>query len=99
MEKGMNSCNFALAPGSSKLQVRKNKIPTDEYGDYGQRHGRTGRNLITSTSICRNCHQTLNFVGCWKYGHPPSKKQKDHKVLTRIGQMLNKDSSDFTVIP
>lgn len=42
-----------------------------------------------------NCCQTLTFVECRKYGRPPSKKQKDRKVLTNVGQMLSDGSKKF----
>lgn len=34
-------------------------------------------------------------VECSKHGRPPSKKQKERKVLTRLGKQLNIGSSDF----
>lgn len=47
-EKGVNSNDFDMAAeknGASMVQMRKNKIPTNESGDSVQRQGRTGRNL------------------------------------------------------
>lgn len=41
------------------------------------------------------CLQAHTFVECSKYGRPPSKKQKDRKVLTHAGQMLNDGSKKF----
>jgi len=35
------------------------------------------------------------FVQCSKYGRPPSKKQKERKILTRVGKQLNISSPDF----
>lgn len=47
-EKGVNGSDFAMAAdkdGASMLQMRKNKLPTDESGDSVQRQGRSGRNI------------------------------------------------------
>jgi len=35
------------------------------------------------------------FVECSKYGRPPSKKQKERKVVARVGKQLNIGSADF----
>lgn len=48
IEKGVNGSDLAMAAdndGPSMLQMRKNKIPTDESEDSVQRQERTGRNL------------------------------------------------------
>ncbi|XP_019413678.1 PREDICTED: uncharacterized protein LOC109325653 isoform X1 [Lupinus angustifolius] len=111
-EKGMNSNDFAMAPekaGPSMLQMRRNKIPTDESGDYVQKQGRNGRGLsLIKPGLPSGREKTENLPitkpvqdmrpndkSKIKYGRPPSKKQKGRKVLTRVGKQLNIDSSDF----
>ncbi|KAI4334242.1 hypothetical protein L6164_018956 [Bauhinia variegata] len=111
-ERGMNSSNFALTPEKtegSKLQMRKNKIPMDESGDYVQRQGRNGRGsslIRPGIPSVREKSENLPVMkpvenmrpidkSKTKYGRPPSKKQKDRKVLTRIGKTLSNVSSDF----
>ncbi|KAE9620607.1 hypothetical protein Lalb_Chr01g0004831 [Lupinus albus] len=111
-EKGVNSDDFALAAekaGPSMLQMRRNKIPTDEFGDYVQKQGRTGRGLsLIKLGLPSGREKTENLPitkpvqdmrpnvkSKIKYGRPPSKKQKGRKVLTRVGKQLNIDSSDF----
>jgi hypothetical protein len=49
-EKGVNGSDVAMVADKDEtpmLQMRKNKIPTDELGDGVQRQGRTGRNLTS----------------------------------------------------
>ncbi|XP_019448826.1 PREDICTED: uncharacterized protein LOC109351715 isoform X1 [Lupinus angustifolius] len=111
-EKGVNSNDFAMAPekaGPSMLHTRKNKIPTDEFGDYVQKQGRTGRSLsLIKPGLPSGREKSENLPitkpvqdmrpnekSKIKYGRPPSKKQKDRKVLTRVGKQLNISSSDF----
>ncbi|CAL5212275.1 unnamed protein product [Lathyrus oleraceus] len=95
--------------GASMFQTRKNKIPIDESGDGVQRLGRTGRNISSirpglplgrekpeNVPIMKPVQDTKpNDKNKIKYGRPPSKKQKERKVLTRVGKQLNIGSSDF----
>ncbi|XP_061374076.1 uncharacterized protein LOC133316358 isoform X2 [Gastrolobium bilobum] len=110
-EKAVNGSDFAMAAdkaGASMLQMRKNKIPTDESGDIVQRQGRTGRNLSLIRSGLPSGREKLenppmkpvqdmrsNDKNKIKYGRPPSKKQKDRKILTRVGKQLTIGSSDL----
>ncbi|CAL0304018.1 unnamed protein product [Lupinus luteus] len=111
-EKGVNSNDFAIAAekaGPSMLHVRKNKIPTDDFGDYVQKQGRPGRSLsLIKPGLPSGREKSENLPimkpvqdmrpndkSKIKYGRPPSKKQKDRKVLTRVGKQLNISSSDF----
>ncbi|KAJ1440684.1 hypothetical protein SESBI_01752 [Sesbania bispinosa] len=111
-EKGVNGTDFTMAAdkdGASMLQMRKNKIQTDESGDSVQRQGRTGRNLSSirpGLPSGREKSENLpilkpvqdmrpNEKSKTKYGRPPSKKQKERKVLTRVGKQLNIGSSDY----
>ncbi|KAK4255235.1 hypothetical protein QN277_008256 [Acacia crassicarpa] len=93
-----------------KLKMRKNKIPIDESGDCVQRQGRIGRNLSfvrpglpsgrekTESPPIMKPLQNMgsNDKSKIKYGRPPSKKQKDRKVLTHVGQMLSDGSKKFS---
>lgn len=95
--------------GSPMLQMRKNKMPRDESGDAMQRQGRPGRNLSSirpglplgrekseNVPILKPVQETSpNDKNKTKYGRPPSKKQKERKVLTRVGKRLNIGSPDF----
>ncbi|XP_073225771.1 uncharacterized protein [Cicer arietinum] len=108
-EKGVNGSEFAMVAAKDGVPIRKNKIPTDESGDGVQRQGRTGRNLSSirpglplrreksaNPPILKPVQDTrLNDKNKTKYGRPPSKKQKERKVLTRVGKQLNIGSSDF----
>nr|XP_025683567.1 uncharacterized protein LOC112784503 isoform X3 [Arachis hypogaea] len=110
-EKGMNGNDFDVAAEKgmmSMAQMKKNKIPTDDSGDCVQRQGRTGRNLSLIRSGVPSGREKSenpptkpvqemrsNDKSKTKYGRPPSKKQKDRKVLTRVGKQLNIGSSDF----
>ncbi|KAF7805708.1 uncharacterized protein G2W53_037869 [Senna tora] len=92
-----------------KLKMKKNKIPIDESGDCVQRQGRIGRNLSLVRSGLPSGREKAenqpmmkpvqnmgpNDKSKTKYGRPPSKKQKDRKVLTHVGQMLNEGSKKF----
>ncbi|KAI4322414.1 hypothetical protein L6164_022112 [Bauhinia variegata] len=107
-EKGMNNSEFEKA-GVSKLQIRKNKIPMDESADCVQREGRNGRGsslIRPGHPSVREKSENLPALkpvenmrpidkSRAKHGRPPSKKQKDRMVLTRIGKVLNNVSSDF----
>ncbi|XP_054812213.1 uncharacterized protein LOC129313280 isoform X2 [Prosopis cineraria] len=93
-----------------KLKMRKNKIPIDESGDCVQRQGRIGRNLsFVRPGLPSGREKTeslpimkpLQNMGSddknkIKYGRPPSKKQKDRKVLIHMGQMLSDGSKKFS---
>ncbi|RDX62865.1 hypothetical protein CR513_58764, partial [Mucuna pruriens] len=95
--------------GASMFQMRKNKISTDESGDSVQRQGRSGRNLSLirpglpsgrekseNVPIVKPVQDMKpNDKSKTKYGRPPSKKQKERKILTRVGKQLNTSSSDF----
>ncbi|XP_058729710.1 uncharacterized protein LOC131601831 [Vicia villosa] len=95
--------------GAPMLQTRKNKIPIDEPGDGVQRLGRIGRNLSAireGLPLGREKPENVPILkpvqdkksidkNKTKYGRPPSKKQKERKVLTRVGKQLNIGSSDF----
>lgn len=111
-QKRLNGSDLAMAAdndGPSMLQMRKNKIPTDESEDSGQRQGRTGRNLSLirpGLPSGREKSENLpilkpvqdmkpNDKSKTKHGRPPSKKQKERKILTRVGKQLNIGSSDF----
>ncbi|XP_027345863.1 uncharacterized protein LOC113857830 [Abrus precatorius] len=109
-EKGVNGSDFALTADKAGASImRKNKLSTDESGEYVQRQGRTGRNLSLMRSGLpsgRDKSENLpmmkpvqemrpNDKSKAKYGRPPSKKQKERKVLTRVGKQLNIGSSDF----
>ncbi|KAJ7981161.1 Spectrin beta chain, brain 3 [Quillaja saponaria] len=113
-EKGLDGGEFApSAPKMrpSLLQMRKNKVPSDESVDGEQRQGRNGRGssssikpeiaLIMDKSEDLPVMKPINNMrprdkSKSKSGRPSSKKQKDRKVLTRVGLMLNSGSSDFT---
>ncbi|KAK7263396.1 hypothetical protein RJT34_30985 [Clitoria ternatea] len=111
-EKGVNGSDFAMAAdkaGASILQMRKNKISTDESGDTVQRQGRTGRNLtLTRPGPPSGTEKSENLLimkpvqdmrpndkSRTKHGRPPSKKQKERKILTRVGKQMSIGSSDF----
>ncbi|CAL0329029.1 unnamed protein product [Lupinus luteus] len=111
-EKGVNSNNFAMAAekaGPSMLQMRRNKILTDESGDYVQKQGRNGRGLsLIKPGLPSGREKTENLPisrpvqdmrpndkSKIKYGRPASKKQKGRKVWSCVGKQLNIDSSDF----
>ncbi|XP_028772507.1 uncharacterized protein LOC114729635 [Neltuma alba] len=93
-----------------KLKMRKNKIPIDESGDCVQRQGRLGRNLsfvrpglpsgrekTESLPIMKPLQNMgSNDKSKIKYGRPPSKKQKDRKVLTHVGQVLGDGAKKFS---
>ncbi|KAH1220693.1 hypothetical protein GmHk_12G034271 [Glycine max] len=95
--------------GASVFQMKKNKISTDESGDSVQRQGRSGRNLslVRPGLPCgREKSENVptmkpvqdmkpNDKSRTKYGRPPSKKQKERKILTRVGKQLNISSPDF----
>ncbi|XP_047157144.1 uncharacterized protein LOC124827996 [Vigna umbellata] len=95
--------------GASMFQMRKNKISTDESGDSVQRHGRNGRNLSLVRSGLPSGREKAengpimkpvqdmkpNDKSKIKYGRPPSKKQKERKVVARVGKQLNIGSADF----
>ncbi|KOM50556.1 hypothetical protein LR48_Vigan08g138300 [Vigna angularis] len=95
--------------GASMFQMRKNKISTDQSGDSVQRHGRNGRNLSLVRSGLPSGREKAengpimkpvqdmkpNDKSKIKYGRPPSKKQKERKVVARVGKQLNIGSADF----
>ncbi|XP_027909430.1 uncharacterized protein LOC114168718 isoform X2 [Vigna unguiculata] len=95
--------------GSSMFQMRKTKISNDESGDSVQRHGRNGRNLslvrpglpsgrekAENGPIMKPVQDMKpNDKSKIKYGRPPSKKQKERKVVARVGKQLNIGSADF----
>ncbi|ESW04421.1 hypothetical protein PHAVU_011G093600 [Phaseolus vulgaris] len=95
--------------GASMFQMRKNKITTDESGDSVQRHGRGGRNVsLVRPGLPSGREKSENGPimkpvqdmkpndkSKIKYGRPPSKKQKERKVVTRVGKQLNIGSADF----
>ncbi|KHN38635.1 hypothetical protein glysoja_008184 [Glycine soja] len=95
--------------GASVFQMKKNKISTDESGDSVQRQGRSGRNLSLVRPDLPSGREKSENVPTMKpvqdmkpndksktkYGRPPSKKQKERKILTRVGKQLNISSPDF----
>ncbi|KAL2328469.1 hypothetical protein Fmac_021896 [Flemingia macrophylla] len=95
--------------GASMFQIRKNKISTDESGDIVQKQGRSGRSFsLTRPGLPSGREKSENAPTMKpvqdmkpndkskaKYGRPPSKKQKERKILTRVGKQLNIGSSDF----
>nr|KYP68738.1 hypothetical protein KK1_022379 [Cajanus cajan] len=95
--------------GTSMFQMRKNKISTDESGDMVQKQGRSGRNFsLTRPGLPSGREKPENVPimkpvqdmkpndkSKAKYGRPPSKKQKERKILTRVRKQLNIGSSEF----
>ncbi|CAI8616229.1 unnamed protein product [Vicia faba] len=106
---GSDFAMAANREGAPMLQTRKNKIPIDESGDGVQRLGRIGRNLSAireGLPLGREKPENVPILkpvqdkkaidkNKTKNGRPPSKKQKERKVLTRVGKQLNIGSSDF----
>ncbi|KAI9074434.1 hypothetical protein K1719_043628 [Acacia pycnantha] len=104
MEKGMNNSEFSLSAkkdGHSNLEIRKNRIRTDKFGDCVPRKGRTkpgppsGRVKSENLPILKPAENMRPAdKSKMEYGCPPSKKQKDCKVSTHAGQMHNNGPSD-----
>ncbi|KAI9072701.1 hypothetical protein K1719_045348 [Acacia pycnantha] len=104
MEKGMNNSEFSLSAkkdGHSNLEIRKNRIRTDKFGDYVPRKGRTKpgppSGMVKSENLpilkpAENMRPADKSK--MEYGCPPSKKQKDCNVSTHAGQMHNNGPSD-----
>ncbi|CAI0398275.1 unnamed protein product [Linum tenue] len=99
-----------LKPGSFVIPSKKNKLPTNEVGEGFRRQGRTGRSPSLTRPGVNSGREKLENQPTMKpipivkppdknkskSGRPPSKKLKDRKAVSRIGPVLNGNSSDYT---
>ncbi|KAJ8750103.1 hypothetical protein K2173_014018 [Erythroxylum novogranatense] len=95
--------------GAFLLHAKKNKVPNNEIVDGVQRRGRTGRRSSSVRPFTPSLREKLENVPTIKpltsvkpeaernkrNGRLPSKKLKDRKAVSNVGQILSGSSLDF----
>ncbi|KAF5751613.1 hypothetical protein HS088_TW02G00628 [Tripterygium wilfordii] len=96
--------------GAYMLSGKKNKVPINEIGDDVRRQGRSGRHLSSPRPAIHLVREKVENLPTTKplqivrpasdksktkSGRPPTKKLKDRKAATQVGQKQNGGSLDF----